>query len=94
MSPRDSIFDFMGCLDIEQQLLKIIGQLVSCTSLEDSQGSAQFSYIGLQTAFCDAKDIKTAVYAVEVVLISLFKQLKNAHTISGSEQKKFDWAEE
>ena len=57
-------------------------------------GSAQLSYIGLETAFCDVNDIKKARYAVEVVVICLFMQLKNAHATSGSEMKIFDWTEE
>ena len=77
--PRYAIFFFIGGLHIEQQFLKINGLLVSGTGLKNILGSAQLSYTALQTVFCDVNDIKKARYAVEVVVICFFKQLKNAH---------------
>ena len=72
----------MGGLHLEQHLLKINGQLVTGSGLDGIMDTAKLSYIGLKTAFCDVNDIKKALYAVEVLVICLYKQLSLAHSES------------
>ena len=79
---KDKYFAVMGGLHLEQHLLKINGQLVTGSGLDGIMDTAKLPYIGLKTAFCDVNDIKKALYAVEVVVICLYKQLSLTHSES------------
>ena len=85
-------FAVLGGLHIEQQLLKICGQLVRGSGLDDIMGKANLSYIGLKTAFTDVNDIKKAFYSLQIIVICLYKQLKTAHYQSKSNLSIDEWA--
>ena len=87
-----SYFAIMGGLHLEQQMLKINGQLVAGSGLDDIMDKAKLSYIGLQTAFCDVNDIKKALYSVQAVIVCLYKQLSLAHDASGRPLDIDAWA--
>jgi len=76
----------MGGLHIEQQLLKINGQLLSGTGTDEILDHANVAITGIQTAICDVNHIKKARYAVQVVASCLFKLLTIAHIESGKQQ--------
>ena len=90
---KNAYFPVMGGMHLEQQLLKINGQLVTGSGLDDVLDQAKLSYIGLKTAFCDVNDIKKALYSVQVVVICLYKQLSLAYMESKSQQDLDTWAE-
>ena len=79
---KGKYFAVIGGLHLEQHLLKINGQLVTGSGLDGIMDTAKLPYIGLKTAFCDLNDIKKALYAVEVVVICLYKQLSLTHSES------------
>ena len=90
---KDAYFAVLGGLHLEQQLLKINGQLVTGSGLDDILDKSKLSYIGLKTAFCDVNDIKKALYSVEVVVVCLYTQLSHAHMESGTSLDLEQWAE-
>ena len=89
---KDRYLAVMGGIHLELHLLKINGQLVTGSGLDGIMDTAKLSYIGLKTAFCDVNDIKKALYAVEVVVICLYKQLSLAHSESETHLDLDTWA--
>ena len=81
----ESYFAFMGGLHTEQQLLKINGQLIKGTGIDEIIDQAGLPIIGLKTALCDVNDIKKARYTVQVIAPCLYKNLMFAHAQSNSE---------
>ena len=82
----------MGGLHIEQQLLKINGQLLSGTGIDEILDQSDLSIIGVKTAVCDVNHLKKARYALQVVVFCLFKKLNSAHNKSGSSLSLHEWA--
>ena len=56
--PIKSYFPFFGSLHIEQALLKIHGQLVKGSGIDNIIGMAGLPTAGLRTTVCDANSIK------------------------------------
>ena len=69
-------------------------QLEQCRDVGDKTPTINSSLplIGLKTAFCDVNNIKKALYAVEVVIICLYKQLSLAHSESETHLDLDTWA--
>ena len=84
----------MGGLHIEQQLLKINGQLTKGSGMDAIIGKAGLEYIGLATAFTDVNDIKKAPYAIQVEVACLYKMLQAAYSDSGTSTDILTWAEQ
>ena len=84
----------MGGLHIQQQLLKINGQLTKGSGMDAIIGKAGLEYIGLATAFTDVNDIKKARYAIQVEVACLYKMLQAAYSDSGTSTDILTWAEQ
>ena len=62
----NTIFSFFGGLHIEQALLKIHGQLVTGTGIDDIIALANLPTVGLKNAMCNVSDIKKSpVYCTD-----------------------------
>ena len=70
----------MGPLHIEQGALKLNGELIQGTGLEDIVSAAGMATVGLKTAVCDhdVNDIKKARYTVQILASILHKLLWDA----------------
>ena len=84
----------MGGMHIEQQLLKINGQLTKGTGMDDIIGKAGLEYIALETAFTDVNDMKKARYALQVEITCLYKLLLAAYSALGSAMELMRWVEQ
>ena len=87
---NQSYFAFMGGLHIEQAALKVHGELLQGTGLDDIVQHAGMATVGLKTAVCDVNDIKKARYTVQVLASCLYKLLWNAYIESGGDNFD-DW---
>ena len=67
MFPIKSYFPFFGGLHIEQALLRIHGQLIKGSGIDDIIGMAGLPTAGLQTTVCDVKSIKKARYTLQII---------------------------
>ena len=92
--PSEQYLAFMGGLHIEQQLLKINGQLTKGSGMDAIIGKAGLEYIGLATAFTDVNDIKKARYAIQVEVACLYKMLQAAYSDSRTSTDILTWAEQ
>ena len=92
--PIKKYFAFMGGMHIEQQLLKINGQLTKGTGMDDIIGKAGLEYIALETAFTDVNDMKKARYALQVEITCLYKMLLAAYSALGSAMELMRWVEQ
>ena len=92
--PLTSYFPFMGGLHVEQALLRMHGQLVSGTGLEDVLSIANLPTVGLKNAMCNVSDIKKARYTVQLMASCLTKCLCQAFEAADTRETSLEkWAE-
>ena len=92
--PLTHYFPFFGGLHVEQALLKIHGQLVTGTGIDDVIGLADLPTVGLKNALCNVSDIKKARYTVQIMACCLSRCLCQSFEEAGkSDVSLNDWAE-
>ena len=83
-------FPLFGQLHIEQALLVIHGQLVKGSGLLEILTENKFSMIGL-SAVVDVNNIKRARYTLQIILCSLFQQLREAMSATNTDLTPYNW---
>ena len=84
------LFLFTWWLHIEQSILVIHGKLIDGSGLREILNTNELSIIGTSVAV-DVNDIKHTRYCLQVVVCTVYRKLKEAHTNSNSTLPLMQW---